>query len=414
MKRGHLSEYFVGAAVKRLSAVEANPARSNQHEFGTTESVRQFLGAAKRQFEAHYIWIGDEQESFSEDGRATYYDTRESQPHRRPEWRVFYSGNAVTAAMTEGDTLFVALRPAGELLFIVTPPQSTIEAQLLWLFGFESQPGFRFEGTTPDQSGDAALDFAARLILDEIGVEFEDPNADKLDEIISRFGRKFPATVVFSDLARLTLPAVDARDDPDAALVAWLDHEEAMFRRLERIIVAARLEEGFRADDVVDVDGFLSFSLSVQNRRKSRMGRALENHLFAAFTALDLSFTPQGRTEQGNTADFLFPGQAAYDDLAFPATRLAMLASKSTCKERWRQVLPEAARIPDKHLLTLEPGISLAQTDQMRAASLQLVVPQKFHARYLPAQREWLWTVNDFVRFVRDRQGTHPSPLTTA
>lgn len=403
MKRGHLSEYFVGAAVKRLSAVEANPARSNQHEFGTTPSVRRFLGAAKRQFSAHYIWIGDEQESFSDEGAATYYDTRENQPHRRPEWRVFYTGNAVTTAMKEGDTLFVALRPNGELLFIVTPPQSTIEAQLLWLFGFEAQPGFRFESTTPEQSGDAALDFAARLVLDEIGVEFEDPNASHLDDIVARFGRKFPSTVEFSDLARLTLPTVDARDDPDAALMAWLDHEEAMFRRLERTIVAARLVEGFGTAGAIDVDGFLSFSLGVQNRRKSRMGRALENHLAAAFSAWGLSFTPQGRTENGNTADFLFPGQQAYDDLAFPVARLTMLAAKSTCKERWRQVLPEAGRIPGKHLLTLEPGISLAQTDQMRGAALQLVVPQKIQARYLPPQRDWLWTLCDFIQFVRDR-----------
>ena len=30
---------------------------------------------------------------------------------------------------------------------------------------------------------------------------------------------------------------------PDAALVAWLGHEEALFRRLERRIVAARIED---------------------------------------------------------------------------------------------------------------------------------------------------------------------------
>ena len=40
--------------------------------------------------------------------------------------------------------------------------------------------------------------------------------------------------------------------------MAWLDHEEAMFRRLERRIVSARIEQGFVTADGVDVDGFLS------------------------------------------------------------------------------------------------------------------------------------------------------------
>ena len=57
-----------------------------------------------------------------------------------------------------------------------------------------------------------------------------------------------------------------AEDDPDAALIAWLDHEEALFRRLERRVVSTRIEAGFMNEDGTDVDGFISFSLSVQNR----------------------------------------------------------------------------------------------------------------------------------------------------
>ena len=103
------------------------------------------------------------------------------------------------------------------------------------------------------------LDFAARFILDEIGIEFEDPETDKLDSIIEQFGNVFPRTVEFSDLARLTLPKVRAEDDPDGALVAWLSHEEALFRRLERQNLAARLEEGFVDENGSDVDGFIKF-----------------------------------------------------------------------------------------------------------------------------------------------------------
>ena len=33
MKHGYLSEYFEGVAAKRLSAVEADETKSNQHEY---------------------------------------------------------------------------------------------------------------------------------------------------------------------------------------------------------------------------------------------------------------------------------------------------------------------------------------------------------------------------------------------
>ena len=107
-----------------------------------------------------------------------------------------------------------------------------------------------------------------------------------------------------------------------------------------------------------DVDGFLSFSLSVQNRRKSRAGQALENHLEELFTAHGIRFARGVVTENCNTPDFLFPGALEYQNPTFPTAMLTMLGAKSTLKDRWRQVLSEAARIEDKHLLTLEPGIS--------------------------------------------------------
>ena len=81
-----------------------------------------------------------------------------------------------------------------------------------------------------------------------------------------------------------------------------------------------------------------------------------------------------------------------------------MLGAKSTCKDRWRQVLSEAARIEGKHLLTLEPSISENQTSEMRAKQLQLVLPKALHETYRPAQRSWLMSVADFISLVRARQ----------
>lgn len=406
MKQGHLSEYFEGVAVKTLSGVDATPSKSNQHEIGTTKEMRRFLGEEKRTFDVTYLWLAGEQESITEDGWATLYDTREKQADRGPEWRIYYPSNAVTELMSEGDTLFVAKRPGNSLLFIVTPRGATVQNQLLWLFGFDNQPELSFATQAFDGQADAELDFTSRLILDEIGIEFEDPNANTLDAIIDRFGTTFPKTNEFSALARLTLPQVDARDDPDAALLAWLMHEEAMFRRLERRAVMSRLEGGFGTGESLDVDGFLHFSLQVQNRRKSRMGRAFENHLEAIFLRLELGFDTQAVTEHGNTADFLFPGATEYHDEDFPRERLTMLAAKSTCKERWRQVLPEAQDIWPKHLVTLEPAISTRQTEQMRAERVQLVVPAGIQPSYTAEQRSGLMSLSDFVGLVQQRQSS--------
>lgn len=44
MKKGFLSEYFEGVVAKRLSAVEANPGKSNQHEFNGVMALKQLLG----------------------------------------------------------------------------------------------------------------------------------------------------------------------------------------------------------------------------------------------------------------------------------------------------------------------------------------------------------------------------------
>jgi EcoRII C terminal len=148
----------------------------------------------------------------------------------------------------------------------------------------------------------------------------------------------------------------------------------------------------------------MSVSLSIQNRRKSRVGLALENHLEAIFKAYDLRFDRGKMTENKSKPDFLFPGANEYANLAFPAGRLTMLGSKSTSKDRWRQVLSEADRISPKHLVTLEPGISQNQTDEMQARQLQLVIPARLHETYRPAQRDWLMTMRAFVELVRHRQ----------
>ena len=404
MRRGRLRDLFVGVGAKRLSAVDAEEGSSNQHEVGTTRDMAdRFLGRNRRQnCPTVYIWLDGEQDSITVEGTATHYDAREGQPHRGPEWRLYYQSNHVTEAMGEGDVLFLAINDHGTLYFIVAPGGSTSEQQLCWLFAM--QPVSEEFIARDFQGGGPELQFAARFILDELGIEIEDPDADRLDGLVDEFGTQFPTTVVFSAHARETLPDVSAADDPDSALVAWLEHEEALFRRLERRIVSAKLEEGFTEGGETDVDKFIRYSLSVHNRRKSRRGHSLEHHLAAVFDAHNVAYERGGITEHGHKPDFLFPGSGVYR-AAPPEGRpgLRMLGAKSTCKDRWRQVLAEAEKIPRKHLLTLEPAISGPQTHQMEEYRLQLVVPHPLHDSYTDDQQAWLWNLGEFIHDLERR-----------
>lgn len=409
---GYLSDYFTGVGMKRLRLVDT-PEGSNQHEVGDRdngEALQNILGDAERKgsnrFEAQYVWLSSEQETITEEGLLSWYDTRAKKAHRSPEWRLYYQKNPVTELMREGDTLFVARQTDDKVLFIVVPSDSELLSQVRWLFGFMQQAELDIYETRDLSGSDGRdqIDFISRFILDEMGIEFEDPNANTLDSIIDRFGTRFPKTLEFSDLARQTLPQVRALDDPDAALMTWLNHEEAMFRRLEKRVVSERIEEGFLVDGEADVDSFLQFSLGVQNRRKSRMGHSFQNHLKAVFDAFEIRHDTQVKTENGKIPDFIFPGSKEYFDPEFDIASLTMLAAKSTCKDRWPQILPEAARIPRKHLVTLEPGISENQTDMMEVENVQLVVPASLRESYTQRQREWLWSVSQFLTAVAERQ----------
>ncbi len=229
---------------------------------------------------------------------------------------------------------------------------------------------------------------------------FRDRASELLGEMQTRFGGDFPTTIEFSDFARETGVTVDPVADPDEALITWIEWEYELFRVLEKQIVELRLKQGFE-----EVDEFLSYSLSVQNRRKSRTGHALENHLIRIFTDNGLRFSNSCETENKSKPDFMFPGCEEYHVGDFDPKRLTMLGAKTTCKDRWRQVLAEAERIDDKFLVTREEGISENQTDEMQAQGLQLVLPRRLHATFTPAQQTWLYDMKMFIDYVRAKQG---------
>lgn len=349
MKRGYLSQYFEGVALKRLSAVEADIFRSHQHEFNGVEALRDILGepTGKVRYQAKFLYLTDhDDEPVVEDGFLTWYDARQKGRLQRGvyrrEYRLYFPTNSVSQCAAAGDLLVIAKRSDNTLLAIVAAQETTIARQIMWLFGFSelTHPGFSIREELETEQD--RIEFASRSILESIGVVVETTEETWLDAMLGEFGGMFPTTKEFSAYARSTLKDVNPQDGPDDVLMAWMEREEILFRTLERHIIGSRLANGFDGD----VDGFIAFSLSVQNRRKSRAGLALENHLEVVFSECGIRYSRAAVTENQSRPDFIFPGEAEYHDLALNPHRLTMLGVKSTCKDRWRQVTCPPILVP--------------------------------------------------------------------
>ena len=404
--RGELSRYFIGAGAKVLRRTEVDPTVSKGHEFQGVDLFRSFVGTPpeREKIPVTWIWMDDSEEDPQRvDAPGTWYNSRARTPHRSPEYRLYYPAAAAPLVQRAraGDTLFLCMTSARRVLAILCPGGSTAERRLLWLFNLQLTDDFTLSQNDIGDSGGREIDAAARFILGELGIEAVEPDPPATEKLIKKFGLRFPTTLQLSAFARETLPGIDPLEDPDGALVAWAEHEEDLFRWLERQIVADRLAQGFMQGDVADVAGFLAFSLSVQNRRKSRAGYAFAHHTEALLKAWGIIHTREARTEKRSAADFLFPGEAEYADQDFPGEKLSMLAVKTSCKDRWRQVLSGAARIPEKHLLTLEPAISRAQIAEMQGQGLRLVVPKALHQTFHPEQRDWLIGVKEHLIWLK-------------
>ncbi len=399
-----LSEFFTGVGVKRLSQVEVASALSNQHEFNGINEFRTIFGSEKRKFNTKYIYLADDEEKLLEaDGFMTWYDARENHPSRT-EYRLYYSSNEVISAAEANDLVVVGRTGEEELAVIVAPQNSTSEKQLLWLFGMEEAANkFIVKDLTGSKQD---IGFAGRYILSSLGMEQEETAPDYLDELLRRFGKKFPTTKEFSDYARSTVKYVSPIEEPDETLMAWLEREELLFKTLEKVIVKEQLVKGF-GDDGTDVEEFIKLSLSIQNRRKSRAGFSFENNLAVLFSLNKVHYSHGAVTERNNKPDFVFPGVKYYHDVTFDTKLLTMLGLKTTAKDRWRQVLSEAVKLPEKHLITLEPAISKNQTEEMIANNLQLVIPSPLYATYSLYQQKQLMTLKGFIDMVIGKQSQY-------
>lgn len=405
MKEGYLTQYYEKVAVKRLSEVEVNLSKSNQHEFNGSKALKELFGSEKLQdYPVRFIRFDENHESpLIEESTVTWYDAREKHL-TRSEYRLYFRNNSVMDLGEIDDLLIIARKPEKSIDIIITESFSTYENQLIWLFGLSNIGYQSFSEKIIEQTENMKVNFVTRSILDELDIKIVDQDAEFFDSLIAPYIEKgFPKTKEFSSLARKNI-SVSPIEDPDNALMQWMDFEEKIFRRLEKHLVENELNERLFKDKKIEVDQFISFSLSVHNRRKSRVGHALENHLEELFTINNIKYSNNKITEAKSKPDFLFPDIETYHNEKIDPSMLTMLGVKTTCKDRWRQVLAEANKIKKKHLLTLEPGISVFQTNEMYANNLTLVLPASIHSTYNETQQADLMNLKEFISFVKHKQ----------
>ena len=229
-----------------------------------------------------------------------------------------------------------------------------------------------------------------------------------ISDFISRYA-DFPDTRIMANGARTCFNEANGIDThnivsaPDDVLLGWLDTEYTLFKYMEEKVYSEITTKPFP-----NIDTFVSMANEVLNRRKSRAGKSLEHHLADIFNRNELIFEEQVVTEENKKPDFIFPNGACYHNLTFPGELLTMLGAKTTCKDRWRQVLNEADRVDDKYLFTLQQGISSNQLKEMQDYRLHLVVPHKYLTSFPKEYRSGICDLSTFIGMVKERQERMP------
>lgn len=206
----------------------------------------------------------------------------------------------------------------------------------------------------------------------------------------------FPPTRVMSRTAQ-EIVASCWRGSPESAddlLLHLVRAEYDLFKAVERRLVMSEIAHGFDS-----VDEFVRTAGTITNRRKSRAGHALENHFEHILEQSRIPFESQPIIDE-TKPDILIPGAKEYYDTTFDVNGLRLVGVKTTCKDRWRQVLSEGRRrgLP-RFILTLQKGVSSQQMREMRGHDLRLVVPRPLHEHFAPDDRRHLLTVGEFLAY---------------
>jgi hypothetical protein len=105
------------ACIKTLSAVEAHPSRSNQHEFNGVVELKQIFGLAGFTRSANFSVRGTNITTVAD---VTWYDARAAHP-TRSEHRLYFQTNTVMNNAYEGANIIVGFEKSGNLHIILIP-----------------------------------------------------------------------------------------------------------------------------------------------------------------------------------------------------------------------------------------------------------------------------------------------------
>ena len=261
-----------------------------------------------------------------------------------------------------------------------------------------------------DFSISATQDELLRLMdLNTLSVTEDEKLREAIERFISGLKIDFPSTTEMAKAAREIENEVknhirDIVRNPDRKILSWTNVEYELFRAIEQNRYQEFLENGFK-----DIDEFVETAKAVLNRRKSRAGKSLEHHLAEVFDGNGIHYDAQVVTEGNKKPDFIFPSGKAYHDQDFPVDGLISLASKTTCKDRWRQVINEADRLKNrnKYLFTLQQGISENQMKEMEAEKVILVVPKEYISTYPKPVQKSILTLEQFIKLVKSLEAEY-------
>ncbi len=318
------------------------------------------------------------QDSFTLTNRVVYYGQGTRNEYRMTR---FGRGFEFLSPDNVGNLLIICRSPDREFLAFVLESDDDIESFLVSLGLDVSQVGGLIE-SVPEKTIEQKLQLCLERYVQSV-------STFPLSTDVSKAARD---CVEGQKLIRLN----EIPQKPDETLLLWLRWEFELFKNIELKLYKPMLEEGFRS-----LDQLIKSSNTILNRRKSRAGKSLENQLASIFDACAISYTAQCQTENHHRPDFIFPGDKQYHTKSFSDSALVMLAAKTTCKDRWRQILNEAARVRTKHLFTLQPAISDRQVSEMNREGVVLVIPKQNLKGFAVSSHTNVITLETFVKKLR-------------
>lgn len=241
---------------------------------------------------------------------------------------------------------------------------------------------------------------ACKLQFPRKPLTLEELLQSKINILIEEAGANFPNGLAISKMARNIADDLQGSigNDYDKKLISWTTTEFDLFKGIENLKYTEYISQPFSS-----ISELIKVANTILNRRKSRAGHSLEYHLQFIFDSEKIPYTPQPKTEGDKKPDFIFPGITEYHEKNYPNNMITMLAAKTTCKDRWRQILSEADRVEKKHLITLQQGISEKQLREMEKAKVILIVPKNYHKYYPHLFIDKLLSVNSFVQGLKNQ-----------